>query len=157
MNKVIIIGRLGQDPETKYMPNGNAVTNISVATEQRWTDKQTGEKQSKTSWHRIAMFGRTAEVGAEYLRKGDQCCIEGHLDYSKYEKDGVTHYSTQIICDRLELLGGKRDSQDRNSDERDRYNRDQDNRSRGGNQQKPAQRQQTQQRSVDDFDDDIPF
>lgn len=110
VNKAIIVGNLGNDPETKYMPSGGAVTNISVATSESWTDKQTGEKKEKTEWHRIAAFGKLAEIMAEHLRKGSQVYIEGKIRTRKWQdKDGKDRYSTEIIADQMQMLGGKRD------------------------------------------------
>jgi single-strand DNA-binding protein len=108
INKAIIVGFLGQDPETRHMPNGTAVTNISVATSEEWKDKNTGEKQSRTEWHRITFFGRLAEVVAEYLRKGSQVYVEGRIQTDKYtDKQGVERYATKIIASEMQMLGGK--------------------------------------------------
>ena len=104
VNKVILIGNLGRDPETRYMPDGGAITNISVATTDTWKDKQ-GEKQEKTEWHRVAFFGRLAEIAGEYLKKGSQVYVEGSLRTRKYDKDGQTHYSTEIRGDVMQMLG----------------------------------------------------
>jgi len=147
INKVILVGTCGQDPEVRYMPNGNAVTNLSLATSEQWTDKQTGQKVEKTEWHRVCLFGKVAEIAGEYLRKGSQVYIEGKLQTREWEKDGVKRYTTEIIVDMqgtMQLLGGK--PQD-------------------GDQQQSASRQQSQQRSKqsaqqpDDsqYDPEIPF
>jgi single-strand DNA-binding protein len=111
INKVIIIGNLGQDPETRYMPNGDAVCNISVATSESWKDKQTGEAKEKTEWHRIVMFRGLGETAGQYLKKGSKVYLEGKLQTRKYDKDGQTHYSTEIIADKLEFLSPKSESQ----------------------------------------------
>lgn len=114
INKVILIGNVGGDPETRYMPNGNAVTNITLATTDSWKDKQTGQLQERTEWSRIVFFGKVAEIAGEYLRKGSQCYIEGRLQTREWEKDGVKRYTTEIVVDMngtLQLLGGKPDSQ----------------------------------------------
>lgn len=117
VNKVIIVGSLGQDPDTRYTGNGSAVTNISVATSEQWKDKNTGQKQEKTEWHRIVFFGKLAEIAGEYLKKGKPVYIEGRLQTDKYEKDGVTHYTTKIIADQMQMLGGKDDgSSDKRSE-----------------------------------------
>ncbi len=139
VNKVIIIGNLGQDPETRYMPSGSAVTNLRVATNESWKDKQTGEQKDRTEWHRVAMFGRLAEIAAEYLRKGSQVYIEGKLRTRKWQdKDGNDRYTTEIVADEMQMLGG---------------------RSGGGapamSDSPPASA--AVQPSGDDFDDDIPF
>ncbi len=108
INKVIIVGNLGQDPETRYMPSGSAVTNFTVATNESWKDKQTGEQKDRTEWHRVAMFGRLAEVAAEYLRKGSQVYIEGKLRTRKWQdRDGKDRYTTEIIADEMQMLGGR--------------------------------------------------
>jgi single-strand DNA-binding protein len=110
INKVILVGTLGRDPETRHMPNGNAVTNISLATSESWKDKQSGEKQERTEWHRVSMFGRLAEIAAEYLRKGSQVYIEGKIQTRKWQdKEGKDRYSTEIVADQMQMLGGRRD------------------------------------------------
>jgi single-strand DNA-binding protein len=106
--KVILVGNLGNDPDTKYMPSGSAVTNLSVATNESWKDKQTGEQKDRTEWHRVAMFGRLAEIAAEYLRKGSQVYIEGKLRTRKWQdQQGNDKYSTEIIADEMQMLGGR--------------------------------------------------
>lgn len=106
VNKVIIIGTCGKDPETKYMPSGGAVTNISIATNETWKDKQTGEKQEKTEWHNIVFFNRLAEIAGEYLKKGSQVYIEGKLQTRKWQdKQGNDRYTTEIIANELQMLG----------------------------------------------------
>lgn len=108
INKVILVGNLGQDPETRYMPSGAAVTNFTVATNESWKDKQTGEQKERTEWHRVAMFNRLAEIAAEYLRKGSQVYIEGKLRTRKWQdKDGQDRYTTEIIADEMQMLGGR--------------------------------------------------
>ena len=108
VNKVIIVGNLGNDPETRYMPSGSAVTNLSVATNESWKDKQTGEQKDRTEWHRVAMFGRLAEIAAEYLRKGSQVYIEGKLRTRKWQdQQGNDRYTTEIIADEMQMLGGR--------------------------------------------------
>ena len=107
INKVILIGTCGADPETRYGANGNAITTLRLATNESWTDKATGEKQERTEWHRVKLFGRTAEIASEYLRKGKSVYIEGKLRTEKYtDKDGIERYSTDIVGDELQLLGG---------------------------------------------------
>ncbi len=108
VNKVILVGNLGGDPETKYMPSGSAVTNLTVATNESWKDKQTGEQKDRTEWHKVAMFGRLAEIAAEYLRKGSQVYIEGKLRTRKWtDKQGNDRYTTEIIADEMQMLGGR--------------------------------------------------
>ena len=107
INKVILVGNLGQDPETRDMPSGGAVTNISVATSEQWKDKKTGDQKERTEWHKIAFFGRLAEIAAEYLRKGSQVYVEGKLRTRKWQdRDGNDHWTTEVIADELQMLGG---------------------------------------------------
>jgi single-strand DNA-binding protein len=145
INKVIIVGNLGQDPETRYMPSGPAVTNFTVATNESWKDKQTGEQKERTEWHRVSMFNRLAEVAAEYLRKGSQVYIEGKLRTRKWQgKDGNDRYTTEIIADEMQMLGGRGGSGGDFG---------------GGNQGagKGDGGSSPPQPGPDDFDDDIPF
>ena len=108
VNKVILVGNLGKDPETRYMPSGSAVTNLTLATSESWKDKQSGEAQERTEWHKVAMFGRLAEIAAEYLRKGSQVYIEGKLRTRKWQdKEGKDRYTTEIVADEMQMLGGK--------------------------------------------------
>src|SRR5471032_3132970 len=108
LNKVILIGNLGADPETRAMPSGMTVANLRVATSENWRDKQSGEQQERTEWHRVALFGRLGEVAAEYLRKGSQVYIEGKLRTRKWQdKQGVERFSTEIIGDEMLMLGGR--------------------------------------------------
>jgi len=110
INKVILVGNLGRDPEVSYTPSGTAVAKFSIATSEKWTDKDTGEKKDKTEWHRITAFGRLGEICGEYLSKGKQVYIEGKLQYGSYEKDGVTRYTTDIIANQMQMLGARGDS-----------------------------------------------
>ncbi|EPM73516.1 single-stranded DNA-binding protein [Pseudomonas syringae pv. theae ICMP 3923] len=110
INKVILVGTCGQDPDCRYLPNGTAVTNLSLATSEQWTDKQSGQKVEKTEWHRASLFGKIAEIAGEYLRKGSQVYIEGKLQTREWEKDGVKRYTTEIVVDMqgtMQLLGGR--------------------------------------------------
>ena len=142
INKVIIVGNLGGDPETRYMPSGSAVTNLTVATNESWKDKQTGEQKDRTEWHKVALFNRLAEIAAEYLRKGSQVYIEGKLRTRKWQdKNGQDRWTTEIIADEMQMLGG-----------------------RGGGGSAPmASSSDSAPQSAppapgpDDFDDDIPF
>lgn len=146
VNKVIIIGNLGKDPETRYTPSGSAVTNFTVATNESWKDKQTGEQKERTEWHRVSMFNRLAEVAAEYLRKGSQVYIEGKLRTRKWQgKDGNDRYTTEIIADEMQMLGGGGDFSGN---------------SRGGGSggdDKGGSGNAPPQPGPDEFDDDIPF
>ena len=152
INKVIVVGNVGADPETRYMPSGSAVTNLTVATNESWKDKQTGEKKERTEWHRVAMFNRLAEIAAEYLRKGSQVYIEGKLRTRKWQdKDGNDRYTTEIIADEMQMLGGRGGS-----------GGDFGGGSQGGNQGGSRGGSQgggnaPPQPGPDDFDDDIPF
>lgn len=135
LNKVMIIGRVGKDPETRYSAGGDAITNLSVATSESWKDKGTGEKVEKTEWHRVSMFGKLAEIAAKYLAKGSLVYIEGKLTTRKWtDKDGQDRYTTEIRADQMTMLGGKSDSD-------------------AAPQQKPA----AKPAADDSFDDDIPF
>lgn len=152
LNKVQLIGNLGNDPDVKYTQSGVCVTTISIATTEKWKDRD-GNQQEKTSWHRVKLWNKLGEIAGEYLRKGSQVFIEGKLDYGSYEKDGVTHYTTDIIASEMKMLGGKRDGD--SGGQQQRQQREQ----RQGTQE-PSQRQRPQQAPPpqDDFaDDDIPF
>jgi len=117
VNKVILVGNLGADPETRYTANGGAITSIRIATSEQWTDKQSGQKQERTEWHRIKFFGRLAEIAGEYLKKGRQVYIEGSLRTDKYtDKEGVERYSTDIIANEMQMLGGTGGGGERGSD-----------------------------------------
>lgn len=140
VNKVILIGNLGRDPETKYTTGGDAVANLSIATTEAWKDKS-GAKQEKTEWHRVVLFGRQAEVAGEYLKKGRSVYIEGRLQTRKYtDKEGVEKYSTEIVCDRMQMLGGDKPEREERQEARPA------SKPAGKPAGKPA-----------DFDDDIPF
>ncbi|HSR02316.1 MAG TPA: single-stranded DNA-binding protein [Methylophilaceae bacterium] len=156
VNKVILVGNLGRDPEVRYMPNGEAVCNFSIATTENWKDKS-GVKQEKTEWHNIVMYRRLAEIAGEYLKKGRSVYVEGRLQTRKWEKDGVTRYSTEIIADQMQMLGTKGDSggasydagQDSPPDDFDQL---------PSRQSTPAAKEQApSSSSFDNFDDDIPF
>ena len=158
VNKVILIGNVGGDPETRYLPNGNAVTNLTLATTDSWKDKQTGQQQDRTEWHRIVFFGKLAEIAGEYLRKGSQCYIEGRLQTREWEKDGIKRYTTEIVVDMngtLQLLGGRGG----NSDGGEYAPRQQAPRPQ--REAAPAPRPQPAAPQpapdYDNFDDDIPF
>lgn len=157
VNRVIIVGNLGQDPEVKYLPSGGAVTNITLATSEGWKDKQTGEKKETTEWHRVVLFGKLAEVAGEYLRKGSQVYIEGKLQTRKWQdQSGNDRYTTEIVVPQIggvmQMLGGKGgDGGSRQSGS---------NRAQPQNQQaQQPQGQQYQQGNEPtmDFDDSIPF
>ncbi len=119
LNKAMIIGRLGRDPEMRYTPDGVAIANFSIATSEDWKDKNTGEKKEKTEWHRIVAFRRLAEICGEYLTKGKQVYIEGRLQTRSWEKDGVTRYTTEIIADKMQFLDAKSESSSKSANSSD--------------------------------------
>ncbi len=156
VNKVILLGNLGRDPETRYTTGGDAVCNLNIATSETWKDKS-GEKQEKTEWHRVVLFGRTAEIAGEYLKKGRSVYIEGRLQTKKYtDKDGVEKYSTEIVGDRMQLIGGAREGGGGDAEfsapAAGGGRRESSAPAGGGG--KPAG---GAKKNVDDFDDDIPF
>lgn len=169
VNKVILVGTCGQDPEVRYLPNGNAVTNLSLATSEQWTDKQSGQKVERTEWHRVSLFGKVAEIAGEYLRKGSQCYIEGKLQTREWEKDGIKRYTTEIIVDingTMQLLGGRPQGQQGGGDQYNQGGQQQYNqapRQQAPRPQQAPQRPAPQQPApqpaadFDSFDDDIPF
>jgi single-strand DNA-binding protein len=148
VNKVILVGNLGADPETRYMPSGDAITNIRIATTDRWKDKASGEMKEATEWHRIAFFGRLAEVAGQYLKKGSQVYVEGRLKTREWEKDGVKRYTTEIVADEMKMLGkreGMGDAPPRESGEP----------AAASTGAKPAAKKPAT--TLADMDDDIPF
>jgi len=161
VNKVILIGNVGGDPETRYLPNGNAVTNITLATTDAWKDKQTGQQQERTEWHRVVFFGKLAEIAGEYLRKGSQCYVEGRLQTRKWQgQDGQDRYTTEIVVDMngtLQLLGGRGGSGDE-APRAPRPPREPQQQAQAP-QARPAPQQDRQPPApdYDSFDDDIPF
>ncbi len=151
INKAIIVGTLGKDPETRYMPSGGAVTSIAVATNENWTDKQTGQKQERTEWHNITFFGRLAEIAGEYLKKGSQVYIEGSLRTEKWQdKQGNDRYTTKIIANEMQMLGGRPGggSNDYSSSSQQQQQQQSQSQPQSANQPAPVD---------DSFDDDIPF
>lgn len=159
VNKVILIGNVGGDPETRYLPNGNAVTNITLATTDSWKDKQTGQQQERTEWHRVVFFGKVAEIAGEYLRKGSQCYIEGRLQTREWEKDGVKRYTTEIVVDMggtMQLLGGRADAGDQGARAARPANAPRPAQSESRPAPQPASAQPVPA-DYDSFDDDIPF
>jgi single-strand DNA-binding protein len=152
VNKVIILGNVGQDPEPRYQPSGSAIVNLRIATTRNWKDKQTGEKREQTEWHTVVFFDRLAEIAAEYLRKGSPVYVEGRLQTRKWqEKDtGKDRYSTEIVATEMQLLGSRADRTGGGADTRGE--------SRGEPRQAPAGTSRAPAGSGDDqFDDDIPF
>jgi single-strand DNA-binding protein len=133
VNKVIIVGNLGNDPETRYTPSGDGITNFTVATSESWKDRETNQKQEKTEWHRVVAFKRLAEICGEYLKKGSKVYIEGKLQTRQWDKDGQKHYTTEIVAREMQMLDSKPQGEPRREER-----------------QEPS-------RSEQDFDDDIPF
>lgn len=155
INKVILIGNLGRDPEVRYMPSGDAVANITIATTETWKDKA-GEKQEQTEWHRVAMFGKTAEIAGEYLKKGSQVYIEGRLETRKWtDKEGQERFTTEIKADRMQMLGSRSGGSERMSAPDDESSSAPSKPSPSAAQaKKPAAGKAG---SFDDIEDDIPF
>jgi len=164
INKVILVGNLGADPEVRYTANGATLTTIKVATSESWKDKQTGEMQERTEWHRVKFFGRLAEIAGEYLKKGRQVYIEGSIRTDKYtDKEGVERYATDIIANEMQLLGnnpggGGEGGMGSGGGRGERSGGDRPQRSAppsGGGQNRPEPRREAP--PPDDFEDDIPF
>lgn len=162
VNKVILIGNLGADPETRAMPSGTTVANLRIATTENWKDKQSGEQQERTEWHRVALFGRLAEIAAEYLKKGSQVYIEGSLRTRKWQdKQGNERYSTEIVGNEMQMLGGRGGGGGTGASGGEGYGG-----GYGGRRQQPADAGEFAEPSgppggsgsrSEDFDDDIPF
>lgn len=177
VNRVTILGNVGQDPEVKYLPSGGAVTNISVATSESWKDKNTGQKNDRTEWHKIVFFNRLGEIAGEYLRKGSKVYIEGSLRTRKWQaQDGTDRYSTEIVASEMQMLDGKNDSsvtQPQQPQQQNRQNTQQQQQQYQQYQQPQQYNQQPMQhqqqggfnggqagsapQNFDDFDSDIPF
>lgn len=154
VNKVILVGNLGADPETKYLPSGDAVTNIRLATTDRWKDKASGEMKEATEWHRIAFFGRLAEIAGEYLKKGSQVYVEGRIRTRKWQdKEGQDRYSTEIVADSMQMLGSRAGSGEPRGEPRGEPAKAGE--SRGGAASAPAAKKPAGK--FDDMEDDIPF
>ena len=155
INRVILVGHLGQDPEVRYMPNGNAVANFSVATSETWKDKQTGETRDRTEWHKIVVFGKLAEIAGEYIKKGTQVYLEGQLQTRKWQdQSGQDRYTTEVVINplggTLQMLGSRENSAD------DSGNSTQTTSSRQQNKNAPAPQPKAPEPPMD-FSDDVPF
>lgn len=150
VNKVILVGNVGKDPETRYLPSGGAVTNLALATSHSWKDKNTGEDKEQTEWHRVVFFNRLAEVVGEYVRKGAKLYIEGSLRTRSWEQDGVTKYATEIVAAEMQMLDTRGGHSEEGSQEARQPERSAAPASR------PAQHN-TRPADFDNFDDDIPF
>lgn len=170
VNKVIIVGNLGGDPEVRYMPSGNAVTNITLATSESWKDKQTGQNQERTEWHRVVFFNKLAEIAGEYLRKGAQVYIEGALRTRKWQdQSGADRYTTEIVASEMQMLGSAGGNSSNRTANQDSYpeaqprqaapanNRNPDGSAMTPEQVKAAKQSGGQGKMPEDFDDDIPF
>lgn len=163
VNKVILVGNLGQDPEIRYMPNGGAVANISIATSETWKDKQTGEQKERTEWHRVVIFGKLAEIAGEYLRKGSQVYIEAQLQTRKWQdQSGQDRYTTEVVVNiggTMQLLGSRNNTS--SNEQQQNWGQSANNNSSTPVAHQPvAQAQQQSAPAVEppmDFDDDIPF
>lgn len=143
VNKVILVGNLGNDPEVRYMPNGNAVANVTLATSETWKDKNTGEQQEKTEWHRVIFFNRLAEIVEQYVKKGSKLYIEGRLQTRSWEKEGQKHYTTEIVASELQMLDSRGGDNPVSS-------------SQTGNTAQQKQSQPSQQPAFDDLES-VPF
>ena len=150
INKVIILGNVGNDPEMKYAPSGTAMCRLSIATNMSWKDKETGEKRDKTEWHNVMLFRQQAELAEKYVKKGSRLYIEGRIETSKYEKDGIERYSTSIIADRLQFMGNA----NQNTSEGNSDNLNISNQENKKDNQIPKE---SNSKNDSEFDDDIPF
>ncbi|HDG0629619.1 TPA: single-stranded DNA-binding protein [Serratia marcescens] len=161
VNKVILVGHLGQDPEVRYMPNGGVVANITLATSESWRDKATGEQKEKTEWHRVVLFGKLAEIAGEYLRKGSQVYIEGSLQTRKWtDQAGVEKYTTGIVVNiggTLQMLGGRSQPANGAQAGQGSWGKPQQPSHSGTSAQQPLPVQSDGNGAPMDFDDDIPF
>lgn len=157
INKVILVGNLGADPETRYMPSGGAVTNIRLATTDSWKDKQSGEQQDRTEWHRVVFFNRLAEIAAEYLRKGSQVYVEGRIQTKKWQgQDGADRYSTEIVANEMQMLGSRGGGGSSEYQSGGGANASSTGSSSRRSEPSPAAAVSSGG-AMDDFDDDIPF
>jgi len=170
VNKVIIVGNLGRDPEVRYMPSGDAIANMAVATSYRTKDRNTGEQKEYTEWHRITMFGRDAEIAQQYLKKGSSVYVEGRLQTRKYtDKDGIEKYATDIIAERFQMLGTPERGGPGFNDQSTPMNENTGRQQQGQGHRQPSEREQNRNRqygqgngrppvpNFSDMDDDIPF
>ena len=161
VNKVIIVGNCGQDPETRFMPSGGAVTNLSIATSESWKDKTSGEPQERTEWHRVVFFNRLAEIAGEYVKKGSKLYVEGSLRTRKWQgQDGQDRYTTEIVASEMQMLDSRGGSGGSGGYDSPQGSTGQGSAPKSSNQQAPNQQapqQQAPQQQAGPFDDDIPF
>jgi len=154
VNKAIIVGNVGQDPEVRYMPSGSAVAELSIATSEQWKDKTSGEKQERTEWHRVTFFGRLAEIVGEYIKKGSQVYVEGSIRTEKWQdKQGNDRYTTKIIANEMQMLGGRTGGSTSFDQSASPQSYNQAPQQQAPQQQAPA----APAPAAADFDDDIPF
>ena len=154
VNKVVLIGNIGKDPEVRYAPSGDAICNVTLATSESWKDKQSGEKREATEWHRVIFFGKLAEIAGQYLKKGSSIYVEGSLRTRKWQdKDGVERYTTEIRGDEMKMLGGKGDGQQEGQPRQQAPQQ----RQQPAKQQAPQQQGQPAGGAWSGMDDDIPF
>lgn len=157
VNKVILVGNVGRDPETRYMPSGGAVCNLALATSETWKDKNTGQNQERTEWHRIVFFNRLAEIVNEYVRKGSKLYIEGSLRTRSWEQDGVKRYATEIVANEMQMLDSRGGA---SNDNYSNMNQDDSQYSQApapSGSAQPSQGGSQRPNDFDNFDDDIPF
>lgn len=158
LNKVMLIGNLGADPEVRYMPNGGAVTNINLATTRRWKDKQSGERREHTEWHRVVFFNRLAEVAGEYLRKGSQVYVEGRIQTHKWQdQSGQDRYTTEIVAGEMQMLGSRSGGTANFADNAQQGGKPEPSTQPSSAPQQPQSSNTPPPAAYDDFDDDIPF
>ena len=165
INKVIIVGNCGQDPETRYLPSGGAVTNMSLATSEAWKDKNTGEQQERTEWHKVVFFNRLGEIAGEYLKKGSKVYVEGSLRTRKWQgQDGSDRYTTEIVASEMQMLdsrggqeGGGGGGYQQNRPQQNQGQQNQGQQNQGQQQQQNQAPKQQAPQGMDSFDDDIPF
>lgn len=154
INKVILVGNIGKDPETRYLPSGGSVTNIAVATSESWKDKDSGQRQERTEWHKVVFFGKLADIAGQFLKKGSKVYVEGALRTRSYDKDGQKHYSTEIVASDMQMLDSRGNSAGPTHHGAATGFTEPHQGQAGGYERPPTRAQPAQ---TADFDDDIPF
>jgi len=157
VNKVILIGNLGRDPETKYLPSGSAVTNVTIATSESWKDKNSGQMQERTEWHKVVFFNKLAEIAGQYLKKGSKVYIEGALRTRSYDKDGQKHYTTEIVADQMQMLDSRGGGGGGMADDDHGFDQGFDRPAAAPAAAAAPRAKPASQPAAADFDDDIPF